>query len=179
MLSALATKFYLLLLSTLILLKVSLMTFAVLGGIMGASFLGCVFDGYIDPWSKSNRGFEMKKFVASHSVQLQQGEVVRLRDHDFGDNYIKEHVGEFTTVSPKGYYGSVTFAFYEDMESEWMFVSPVVYSHFCHPIYVMIGGRDLSHVTLFADQVHYSDGADREYSWRFGERRARRPRPAR
>lgn len=163
-------------LGVLILVKIVFMALVFILAAMVSMFLGCATSSLIDPWNTSNYESDVPRYLSDHSLALRAGEVKRLKDLDFSDHYWRSQEGPYTVLSPPGAQGGVSIAFYTHRGRDWLFVSPLAFRDICSPLDLAISGPWIAHVGLDEGKVRYSDDANREYSWRFGERRARRTR---
>ncbi len=174
MLKRFLEKIAILVCAALLVVKVGFLVLAVTALSSVAMWLGCELDNQIEPLRVSNYNIDFDAYLADHSVPLQAGEVARLRNRVFGKRYFTKTDDWVTSINRDGFWGSVTFALYERDGRDWLFVSPIAYKAFCHPLALVGGDRSLSHVFVDSQGMYYSDSGNRDYSWRFGERRALR-----
>ncbi len=160
-------------LAVLILVKIAFIAMVFILATMASLFLGCATSSLIDPWNTSNHDSDGQRYLSDHSLALRAGEVKRLQGLDFSDSYWHSQDGPYTVLSRPGAEGSVTFAFYTSGGRDWLFVSPLAFRDVCSPLDMTFVAPWIAHVLLEDGKVLYSDDANREYSWRFGERRAR------
>lgn len=160
-------------LAALILIKIAFMAIVFVLVSMISVSLGCATSSLVDLWGTSNYDTDFVRYIEDHTIALQDGEVERLRALDLSDYYWRSQENEFTVLQRPGAEGSVTFALYEKNGRGRLFVSPLAFRDICSPLDLTLGAPWVAHVSISERSIHYSDRANRDYSWRFGERRAR------